>query len=475
MASQDGSSPSAIYDWDPSTPLPKDVKVKWVISPLDKYCPKAGWDSFLQNQYLSKRETNQQWRTSHGIKRIIHRLEALENYQKVKDKELQKKKRFQKNAYMPEALKELKQKTEEAGKVMADIWACEYDESKNPTLYRLEKDSNVKWKMTGIELSYDILYDLHVKQGHLSGTGIVKYLNKEHLHSWPRDMLLKFPMYCLQCRKKYVNNCVKRMLKVDEEQKQIYEEVIDEKKETIIRQGDLTVLKVWNVEELLIVSALDMSSSFLQHNISYSDCEKDLYESCLTIFSNTMFPRRFYVEVSQETKDKFQTDWDGVVRGNVSQRIFPNKGSHFFDYQISSIGAKLIAHLPDYNIEQIFSLEQKHEELQQDCFVDFMRTLTKMKSSSIWENISLASTVFNCNGKWSGFKNQLRDMNASPIELLSQESVRANEQEKKSSSATSGTGKTLSGYLNTSDPNPMASTKTESKVRCILVHFEQPN
>lgn len=301
------------FDWDPNTPLPKDVKPKWVFSPIHKYCPKAGWETLLQTKYLCKKESNQQWRTTHGINRLIHKLQAHETYQNVKDETLKKKKRFAKNSFMPEALKKLKDKADETGKVTTETWAVEIDESKNPILYRVEKDTGIKWRMKGIEHSYEILNDLHVQNGHLSGTSMANYVHNKKIYSWPRDLVNKFPWYCLQCRKKYVNKCVRKMLEEEKEQEEIYQEIIEEKKESLIRQGDFTVMKVWHIEDLLILSALDMTSSYLQHNMISSSSEEDVYESVLTIFSNTMFPRRFTLQVEQDTKEKFERDWDELV------------------------------------------------------------------------------------------------------------------------------------------------------------------
>lgn len=117
--------------------------------------------------------------------------------------------------------------------------------------------------------------------------------------------------------------------------------------------------------------------------------------------------------------------------------------------------------LPDYGLEQVLQLDKKQKDLIKDCFVDYMKTLVNIKSSSVWEKVTLASMTFNCNGKWSLFKNQLRDKNAAPIELMSQESVALEEKSSSTNRSSSLPDKTLAGYLNTTDPNPMSTSKIE--------------
>ena len=287
-------------DWDPLSETPPGIEPNWIQCPENLYCPEAGWNHLLKIKYLWKKEGNQGWRTTDQIGVLIKKLEIHGEYNEEKKKELNDKKRFHKEQTMPELLKRMKEKAIDVGKVATDIWSLNTDEDGKVYLQKKEKRSGKIWKITkGLDESYSVLKDLHLAYGHLNGSKMAKELDDALLYCWPRDLVNKFPNYCLECRKGYVMPKLRKQLEDNKREKLNFSIIKKQKKETIVRQGDLVVVRPWTFNDHSIVSALDMRSSYLQHAFLSTLDQEEILQSLIMLFTNTMFPKRLSFDFSQ--------------------------------------------------------------------------------------------------------------------------------------------------------------------------------
>ena len=114
--------------------------------------------------------------------------------------------------------------------------------------------------------------------------------------------------------------------------------------------------------------------------------------------------------------------------------------------------------VPEYKVERLSKLNEKQEILLKDCFSDFLTCFHDVEDTRVSNKLSLGTLSFNCQAKWTAYKNQLRNLSSSAIELLSQESVDSKVNE---SSESKFTQPNLQEYLNTSDKNPMEEMMKE--------------
>ena len=203
---------------------------------------------------------NHGWRSKAEIESLIERLTIHTKYQTQKSIEIKERggNRYKK---IPDWLQGLKEKSEDIGAVTKK-WCLLHLEDGTPKLRKkVIKDNQVCYiGMEPIEESYELLADIHISLGHCAGSVLHQYVKEKCLYDYPRDLVTKFPMYCVTCRKNYVQGQLKKLFKKEKNQtisRSVPRSIVLKQKVSIVRQGSLSAIKIWAQDEAIIVSSLD--------------------------------------------------------------------------------------------------------------------------------------------------------------------------------------------------------------------------
>ena len=374
-----------IPKWNVLSEVPEGTTKNWEYAaeggPL-RYCVVAGWYYFQQIEFIDKCRVggNHGFRTAKEIDSLIQKLIVHGKYNEKKDREVKQRggKRFK---VIPQEMQSLKKDAEDIGKVTSN-WSLLYDEQLNP---KLRKKKVKKGEVTFIEMepidhSYEILADLHVSMGHCSGMALHNYLKTNNLYAWPRELVNKFPMYCIQCRRKHIEDQLSKMLVEERKQSKLdnvkkKEKVEDNKpakKVSIVRQGSLSCVKLWNFEEHLILSSLDSWSSLITNLVIPTLTANDIYGSLLSLFSNAMFPKKIFLEIDDGTTKFLENDdVQGLVSVSISQVVLRTLNLqciiiHY--HKVGEVTRKVTDIVPDFKISTVKELNEKKLALSRDCF-----------------------------------------------------------------------------------------------------------
>ena len=204
--------------WDVCSELPSEIKPNWLIpdvEPPARYCVVGGWDNFIFQEFISQARPggNHGWRSQAEIESLIQRLTIHTKYQNQKSNEIKERggKRYKK---IPEWLQGMKAESEEIGAVTKKWCLLHLEDGTVKLRKKVIKDNEVSYiDMEAIEESYELLADIHISLGHCAGMVLFKHVKEKGLYDFPREMVTKFPMYCVTCRKNYVQGQLKKLFK----------------------------------------------------------------------------------------------------------------------------------------------------------------------------------------------------------------------------------------------------------------------
>ena len=174
--------------------------------PQNQECPKKGWEWYVHLNYIAKkRGANTFYRTKSQINDMVGKLVLHEKFnERLKE---EKKKHGKNFRYMPTHLKEMREEALEKGKIITEIWKLAYNDiHEEPTLTRKssKKVDGIRteqiWTVEPIDESYDLLFQLHEENNHCNGSDMCRIIESDQLFSFPRELIVKFPFYCPQCR-----------------------------------------------------------------------------------------------------------------------------------------------------------------------------------------------------------------------------------------------------------------------------------
>ena len=168
------------------------------------------------------------------------------------------------------------------------------------------------WSVEAVDNSYDILNEIHCKEGHCTGHEMWRYLEKRQLFSFPRELITKFPLYCEECRAAIIS---KEMKKIENKYQKDTTDLQDifngVAKNNICRQGRFFWIKIWTYvteKDLVqinnyILSQICMESGLILSSYIESIEEKNIVSAIMEIFSHGMCAAQIAIEYPEENEE----------------------------------------------------------------------------------------------------------------------------------------------------------------------------
>ena len=291
---------------------------KWIDAPPPHQdCPRKGWNWFIETTFVNKKGGNTHYRTdaqvTEMIKKLIPHERFIEEYSKAKKQN--KGKQFKK---MPPRLEELRSEARDAGKINTKLWKLKHSKKGDISLLRkatatvdgLKKE--VYWSVEAVEKSYDLLNKIHCKEGHCTGHELWRYCERRQLYSYPREMIIKFPLYCKECRSAIISKQKKKVEQNYEKKTTELKEIFDGvARNNICRQGRFFWIKIWTFDtqkdtdetNSYIVSQICMESGLILSSLMEGIEKQTIVDAMMELISHGMCAADIFIEYPEDKEE----------------------------------------------------------------------------------------------------------------------------------------------------------------------------
>ena len=180
---------------------------------------KGMWDNQISEKYLkdsSFTSKNRGWKTSEEISQKLSQVRAWDKFADAKKAlEVKNKKTFGTKARLPISLHLLREDAIKAGGFAyhREIWSrkeIDGEECLMRTKVHRKTKKETVIRMVGIDESFDYLMKVHTELGHTGGCALWDYVQENKVSSFPKNVVLSFPMFCLHCRRQRQGRMVKK-------------------------------------------------------------------------------------------------------------------------------------------------------------------------------------------------------------------------------------------------------------------------
>lgn len=190
---------------------------------------KIAWNILLQKHYLNAerlKSKNRGWKSAAEINTLLASIRCWEKYATAKH-ELQVKsgKVVGTKTKIPQQMRDLREEAKAGGGYgyNRDVWSRKVVDG-NEYLMRTKKHKKTGVvtvvRMIAVEDSYEFLLKVHTELGHTGGCSLWDYVTDNEVSSYPKDLVLSFPMFCSCCRKQERSRQLKKKVNMQTDAKE---------------------------------------------------------------------------------------------------------------------------------------------------------------------------------------------------------------------------------------------------------------